>query len=73
MDKSYWLERKRASFKMAKNASCSAARLAHYDLAGRYSVNAVAAETQTVDLADSLPPPIYTSGSSPSSDEAGNA
>jgi hypothetical protein len=68
MEKAYWLERERASIKMAKSASCSAARLAHYDLAGRYSLNALDAETQTVDLADSLPPPIYAGGSNPSFD-----
>ena len=73
MEKTYWLERKRASIKMAKSASCSASRLAHYDLAGRYSVNAVAAETQTVDLAVSLPPPIFAGGSNPSFDGADDA
>ena len=63
MEKTYWLERKRASVKMAESARCSAARLAHYDLAGRYSVNAAAAGAQMVALADSLPPPIYAGGS----------
>ena len=70
MEKAYWLMRKRASIKMAQNASSSAARLAHYDLAGRYSVNAVAAETQRAGLADSLPPAIYASGSNRSFDDA---
>jgi hypothetical protein len=73
MEKAYWLKRKRASLKMAKRASCSAARLAHYDLAGRYSVNALAAETQAADLAVSLPPAIYASGSNPSFDDADDA
>ena len=38
MEQAYWLGRKRASLKMAQNAAGSEARLAHYDLAGRYSV-----------------------------------
>ena len=40
MDKSYWLDRKRASLAMARGAASSVARLIHYDLAGRYSVKA---------------------------------
>jgi len=55
MEKTYWLGRKRASLKMAKNATSSEARLAHYDLAGRYSINAMSSETAAIDLADSLP------------------
>ena len=55
MEKTYWLGRKRASLKMARNATSSAARLVHYDLAGRYSVNAMSAETSAIDLAGSLP------------------
>lgn len=55
MEKIYWLGRKRASLKMAKNAASAEARLIHYDLAGRYSVNAMSAETSAIDLADSLP------------------
>ena len=55
MEKTYWLGRKRASLKMANNATCSQARLVHYDLAGRYSVNAMSAETSAIDLAASLP------------------
>jgi hypothetical protein len=55
MEKTYWLGRKRASLKMAKNATSSEARLAHYDLAGRYSINAMSSETAGIDLADSLP------------------
>ena len=43
MEKAYWLGRKRASLSMARSATCSAARLAHYDLAGRYSLNAMKA------------------------------
>jgi hypothetical protein len=56
MEQIYWLGRKRASVEMARTAASSEARLVHYDLAGRYSLRAMSAET--VDLADSLPPPI---------------
>jgi hypothetical protein len=58
MEKAYWLSRKRASLKLAQNAVSSEARLVHYDLAGRYSLKAMSAETLAIDLADSLPPPI---------------
>lgn len=58
MERAYWLGRKRASLRMAQNAACSAARLVHYDLAGRYSLKAMSAETLAMDLVDSLPPPI---------------
>jgi hypothetical protein len=33
--------------------------LIHYDLAGRYSLKALLAETLAIDLAGALPPPIY--------------
>lgn len=62
MEKSYWLGRKRASLKAAQNAVSAQARLIHYDLAGRYSLNALSAETMAIDLADALPPPIYANG-----------
>jgi len=42
--------------KSAQNAATSKARLVHYDLAGRYSLKAMAAET----LSDILPPAIYS-------------
>jgi hypothetical protein len=58
MEKAYWLARKRASLKLAQNAAGAEARLAHYDLAGRYSVKAVSAETQLIDLVNALPPAI---------------
>ena len=58
MEKAYWLSRKRASLKLAHNAASAEARLIHYDLAGRYSLKAMSAETMAIDLADSLPPPI---------------
>ena len=60
MEKAYWLGRKRASLKLARAAASSEARLVHYDLAGRYSVKAVSAETQAIDLAAALPPSIHT-------------
>ena len=55
MKAKYWLGRKRASLKMARDATSSLARLAHYDLAGRYSVKAVlddsATQNQLVEVA----------------------
>lgn len=62
MEKTYWLGRKRASLKMAQDAKSSSARLVHYDLAGRYSVKAVSAETEAIDLAASLPPALKERG-----------
>ena len=59
MEKGYWLGRKRASLKAAQNAVSASARLVHYDLAGRYSLKALSAETQAIDLADALPPSIH--------------
>ena len=58
MEKAYWLSRKRASLKLARNAVSSAARLVHYDLAGRYGLKALSAETLAADLANALPAPI---------------
>jgi hypothetical protein len=55
MEKAYWLSRKRASLKLAQDATNSQARLVHYDLAGRYSVKAMSAETHAVDLASAAP------------------
>ena len=55
MEKAYWLGRKRASLKLAQNADSPEARLAHYDLAGRYSVKAMSAETQATDFANAVP------------------
>jgi hypothetical protein len=62
MEKAYWLSRKRASLKLAQNASSSRARLVQYDLAGRYSLKAMSAETMAIDLANALPPSIYSLG-----------
>lgn len=44
MDQAYWLRRKRASVKKAKDATSASARLAHFELAGRYSILAAHAE-----------------------------
>jgi hypothetical protein len=41
---------------MAHNAVCSEARLIHYDMAGRYALNAMSPRTQAIDLAASVPP-----------------
>ena len=60
MEKAYWLGRKRASLKLAKAATSAEARLIHYDLAGRYSLNAVSDATKAIDLAASVPPPIFS-------------
>ena len=65
MEKAYWLSRKRASLELAQNAAGSEARLVHYDLAGRYSLEAMSAETLTTDLADILPPAIYANRAKP--------
>jgi hypothetical protein len=58
MEKVYWLTRKRASLKAAQSAPSAEARLVHYDLAGRYSLKALCAETRATDLAQALPPRI---------------
>jgi len=58
MEQEYWLSRKRASVRMARDATSSEARLVHYDLAGRYSLKAMSAGSQGRSLADILPPAI---------------
>ncbi len=40
MDQAYWLRRKNASVTKAHDATSARARLAHFELAGRYSVMA---------------------------------
>ena len=60
MEKGYWLSRERASLNLAQNAASSEARLVHYELAGRYSLKAMSAETLARDLTDVLPPAIYS-------------
>ena len=49
-DQAYWLRRKRASVAKANMATSAEARLAHFDLAGRYSIKAAdAAEGDPLD------------------------
>jgi hypothetical protein len=43
MDEAYYIGRMHASLAMAHNAVASAAKLIHFDLAGRYSVAAAMA------------------------------
>ena len=69
MEKAYWLGRKRASSRSAQNALGSQARLVPCDLAGRYSLKAMSAET----LADILPPPIYSRRIKPASRDIDDA
>ena len=60
MEKEYWLGRKRASLKLARTAASSEARLAYYDLAGRYSLKALTAGMAVSDggnLLSALLPP----------------
>ena len=64
MEKGYWISRNRASLKAARNAVSAEARLIHYDLAGRYSLNAISAQTQAIDLAEGLAPAINAKVSS---------
>ena len=73
MEKAYWLSRKRASLKMAQNAAGAESRLIHYDLAGRYGLKAGSAETQAIDLAQSVPAAIDAghTNSSPNDAEDG--
>jgi hypothetical protein len=73
MEKAYWLGRKRTSLKSAQNAVSAQARLIHYDLAGRYSLKALSAETQASDLAATLPSAIYVGAVRASTEEASDA
>ncbi|HEU0099607.1 MAG TPA: hypothetical protein VFQ67_12635 [Allosphingosinicella sp.] len=51
MEQTYWLGRKRISVANARRAASAEARLAHLDLAGRYSVKAAAAVPATANPA----------------------
>ena len=73
MEKTYCLGRERATLTIARNAATSKARLVPYNLAGRYALNVSSAETNSIDLADPLPLPIYATGSNPSFDDADDA
>ena len=70
VEKAYWLARQRASLKLAKNAADSESRLAHYDLAGRYSVKAMSAEQSASDVADNSSPPTYADRMIAANDDA---
>ncbi len=50
MEQAYWLRRTRASVTKAKKAACSRSRLAHFELAGRYSILAVNAAAPVREL-----------------------
>jgi len=56
MEQAYCLSRNRAPVQRARDATNSGARLVHYELAGRRSLNA--AETPARNLAEIPPPPI---------------
>ena len=56
MEKSYWLGRKKAALKAAQVAAGPEARLAHYELAGRYSVKAASTATGPIGSANPFPP-----------------
>ena len=73
MEKAYLLSRKRASLKLAQDATSSEARLIHYDLAGRYGLKAMSAEISAIDLTDALPPPIYANRAKTASKDNGDA
>ena len=60
MEKAYWLGRTSASLKSAQDATSAEARLIHYELAGRYSLNALSVETRGIEEAGALPPAAYT-------------
>ena len=62
MEQTYWLNRKRASIVMAQRAVSAAARLIHYDLAGRYSVKAADAASPRLHLEDEPPIDAYAEG-----------
>ena len=62
MEKAYWLGRTSASLKSAQGATTAEARLIHYELAGRYSLNALSVDTQAIGQADALPLPICSGG-----------
>ena len=55
MEQTYWLGRKRASAANARRAASAEARLAHLDLAGRYSVKA--ADCAPAEPPRPAPPP----------------
>jgi hypothetical protein len=59
MEQAHWLSRKGASIAMAQKAVSVAARLIHYELAGRYSVKAADAARPQLHLEDAPPVELY--------------
>jgi len=57
----------------AQNAAGSKARLVHYDLADRHGFKAMSAQERATDLADVLPPAIYSNRVKPVSREIDRA
>ena len=57
-DQAYWLRRKRASVNKASMANSAEARLAHFELAGRYSVKAVNCDPSAEHLAGVSQPEV---------------
>ena len=55
MEQTYWLSRKRASAANARRAGGAEARLAHLELAGRYSIKAAAAAAAAGSAAPERP------------------
>ena len=62
MENAYWLGRTGASLKSAQDAMSAEARLIHYELAGRYSLNALSVDTQAIGQTHALPLPICSGG-----------
>lgn len=73
MEQTYWLGRKRASAANARAASSSEARLAHLDLAGRYSVKAARAAAAASAAAAAAAPPVRLELRQSESDGPGSA
>ena len=59
MEQTYFLMRKRTALKAAKSAGSALARLAHYDMAGRYSLRALEAGKRKPMRKDALPRASY--------------
>ena len=63
MGKAHWLGHKWTSMKAAKAATSSEARLIHYELAGRYNLNASSSAAPAIDLEACLLRPISSARS----------
>src|SRR5688500_8222684 len=66
MEKAYWIGRKRAAMAMAREASGAEERLAHYELAGLYSIKAAHCPpfllAQTASSANARRPVLHLPG-----------